>query len=78
MPSTPPSIIDIGVLGVPGLGLNAAWPGPRDRAYATGSAVTVRPHAAPQNFARLAAEGGEGLRLYEAIDYTPSPVRRQN
>src|SRR6202011_1079458 len=60
--------------GVPGLGLKR---GLGDDAvvapYATALAAMIEPHAAVQNFERLAAEGGRGrYGWYEALDYTPA------
>ncbi len=58
--------------GVPGLGLKRGLAQDLVVApYATALAAMVRPHAALQNFRRLAAEGAEGpYGMYEAIDYT--------
>ena len=60
--------------GVPGLGLKR---GLGDDAvvapYATALAAMIAPHAAVQNFARLAGAGGRGrYGWYEALDYTPA------
>ncbi len=64
--------------GVPGLGLKRGLADDLVVApYATALATMVRPHAALQNFRRLAAEGADGrFGFYEAIDYTPQPAAR--
>ncbi|GGB55767.1 glycosyl transferase [Roseibium aquae] len=58
--------------GVPGLGLKRGLNENRVIApYATGLATMVAPHAALQNFERLAALGAEGrFGFYEAVDFT--------
>ncbi|KPP88541.1 MAG: cyclic beta-1,2-glucan synthetase [Rhodobacteraceae bacterium HLUCCA08] len=58
--------------GEPGLGLKRGLNENRVVApYATGLATMIAPHAALQNFERLAALGAEGrFGFYEAVDFT--------
>lgn len=60
--------------GVPGLGLKRGLSADAVVApYATALAAMVDPRAATENFARLAAVGGQGpFGWYEALDYTPA------
>ena len=60
--------------GVPGLGLKRGLAESRVIApYATALAAMIDPHAAVQNFARLAAIAAQGpYGFFEALDYTPS------
>jgi cyclic beta-1,2-glucan synthetase len=62
--------------GVPGLGLKRGLSEDLVIApYATGLATMVDPHAARENYARLAALGAGGrYGLYEALDFTRSRV----
>ncbi|MEO8143336.1 MAG: glucoamylase family protein, partial [Betaproteobacteria bacterium] len=64
--------------GVPGLGLKRGLSEDLVVApYATALALMVEPEAACENLQRLAAEGNLGqFGFYEAIDYTPSRLRR--
>src|SRR5690606_20298495 len=58
--------------GVPGLGLKRGLSGNMVIApYATGLAAMVDPHAALDNYRRLAAMGALGVHgFYEALDFT--------
>ncbi len=64
--------------GVPGLGLKRGLA--EDLVitpYATAMALMIAPKAACENLQRLAAEGREGaFGFYEAVDYTPSHLPR--
>ncbi|MBI3805207.1 MAG: cyclic beta 1-2 glucan synthetase [Nitrospirae bacterium] len=64
--------------GVPGLGLKRGLAEELVVApYASVLALMVAPEAACQNLQRLAVEGMEGkFGFYEAVDYTPSRLRR--
>ena len=64
--------------GVPGLGLKRGLSEDLVIApYATALALMVEPEAACENLQRLAAEGILGkFGFYEAVDYTPSRLRR--
>jgi len=64
--------------GVPGLGLKRGLSQDAVIApYATALAAMVDPHAALQNFTRLAEEGGRGSYGYfEALDFTPRRRRQ--
>jgi cyclic beta-1,2-glucan synthetase len=65
--------------GVPGLGLKRGLGKDLVIApYATALALAERPHAAAENFRRLADAGAEGaFGLYEALDYARERGRRQ-
>ena len=62
--------------GVPGLGLKRGLSEDLVIApYATALASMIDPNAAAQNFAQLAAAGGQGIYgFYEALDYTSERV----
>ncbi len=64
--------------GVPGLGLKRGLAGDLVIApYASALALMVAPEAACLNLERLAADGMVGrFGFYEAVDYTPSRLRR--
>ncbi|MFN0190998.1 MAG: GH36-type glycosyl hydrolase domain-containing protein [Aestuariivirga sp.] len=64
--------------GVPGLGLKRGLSENTVIApYATGLAAMVAPRLAARNYERLARAGGRGdYGYYEALDYTPSRLRK--
>jgi cyclic beta-1,2-glucan synthetase len=64
--------------GVPGLGLKRGLSGNKVIApYATGLAAMVAPRAAAENYRVLEKAGGRGdFGFYEAMDYTPSRLRK--
>ena len=66
--------------GVPGLGLKRGlFEDVVVAPYATALAAMLEPTAAIQNFTRLAAAGASGTYgFYEALDYTPSNLRKDS
>ena len=65
-----------GAFGVPGLGLKRGLSEDLVIApYATALAAMIDPNAAAENFAKLAAAGGQGVYgFYESLDYTSERV----